>query len=196
MGSGCVETIAVEKIGSMMDLLDRFRTEEDCVEHLYQMKVEDGWTCPRWGCHFCSLLISRRKVQCMRCSHQESVTRGTTMYQTYEPLRKWFVAVYLVAIDKRGVCASSLPRAAREVGVGLLHARPHSSRRRCHILLAVWRYFFQFVTSWSSHSWIRGLYGSSFEGLDMTALGDQVSIPYVTQTMPRKTLSRRKPVPC
>lgn len=93
------------------------------------------------------------------------------MYRTYEPLRKWFVAVYLVAIDKRGVCASSLPRAAREVGVGLLHARPHSSRRRCHILLAVWRYFFQFVTSWSSHSWIRGLYGSSFEGLDMTALG-------------------------
>ena len=54
----------MEKIGSMMDLLDRFRTEEDCVEHLYEMKVENVWTCPRCGCHSCSLLASRRKEPC------------------------------------------------------------------------------------------------------------------------------------
>lgn len=100
----------MDKIGSMMDLLDRFRTEEDCVERLYEMKVEDGWTCPRCGCHSCSLLAKRRKVQSTRCSHQESVTRGTAMYQTHVPLRKWFVAVWLVATDKRGVSALHLSR--------------------------------------------------------------------------------------
>ena len=38
------------------------------------------------------------------------VTKGTAMYRSHIPLQKWFVAIYLVANDKRGVSAWSLAR--------------------------------------------------------------------------------------
>ena len=101
------------RISSIIDLFEEFKTEEDCVRHLYGMRTEGGWECPRCGAHSPSLLPSRRAIQCTRCSHQESVTAGTAMQRTHIGLRKWFLAIYLVANDRRGVSASFLAHELR-----------------------------------------------------------------------------------
>lgn len=36
------EAAKMERVSSMMDLLDRFKTEENCVEYLYEVWGEDG----------------------------------------------------------------------------------------------------------------------------------------------------------
>lgn len=102
-----------EKISSIIDLFERFETEEDCVRHLYELRTADGWTCQKCGANAPSLLLSRRKIQCTRCSRQESVTAGTAMERTHIELRKWFLAIYLVANDKRGVSACFLAHELR-----------------------------------------------------------------------------------
>ena len=102
-----------DKISSIIDLFDRFETEEDCVRYLYSLRTAGGWTCPKCGAPAPSLLLSRRKVQCTRCSHQEAVTRGTAMEGSHIKLRKWFLAIYLVANDKRGVSACFLAHELR-----------------------------------------------------------------------------------
>lgn len=101
------------KTETMIELLDEFKTEEDCVRHLYELRTEGGWTCPKCGRPAPSLLLERRKIQCTACSHQQALTSGTPMYRSHVPLRKWFVAAYLAANDKRGVSACALARELR-----------------------------------------------------------------------------------
>lgn len=98
----------MEKVASVMELLDSYSSEDDCVRALYEVRTEEGWTCPECGCESHRLLLPRRKIQCSRCSHQEAVTAGTPMYRSHVALRGWFLAMYLVANDKRGVSASRL----------------------------------------------------------------------------------------
>lgn len=102
-----------ERISSIIDLFERFGSEEDCIRHVYELRTGDGWTCPKCGAASPSLLMSRRKIQCTRCSHQEAVTKGTAMEGSHIKLRKWFLAIYLVANDKRGVSACFLAHELR-----------------------------------------------------------------------------------
>jgi transposase-like protein len=52
--------------------------------------------------------------ECTTCHRQESATAGTVFHRTRTDLTKWFLAVYLMGRDKRGVSAKFLQR---ELGV-------------------------------------------------------------------------------
>jgi hypothetical protein len=55
-----------------------------------------------------------RVYECAVYHRQESATAGTVFYRTRTDLSKWFLAVYLMGRDKRGVSAKFLQR---ELGV-------------------------------------------------------------------------------
>jgi transposase-like protein len=65
--------------------------------------------------------------QCKRCGHQTTVTAGTVLENSQIPLRKWFLAIYLAAQDKRGVSATLIAKeiAAAYVTVWLIMAIPY-----------------------------------------------------------------------
>lgn len=99
----------------LLDFVTRFGTEEQCIEHLAQLRWPDGYVCPGCGCRSAWRLPSRPRVyECGSCHHQESVTAGTVFHRTRTALPKWFLAAYLMASDKRGVSAKYLQR---ELGV-------------------------------------------------------------------------------
>ena len=100
----------MSEIKTLTEFFDAFATEEDCVRHLYGLRTQTGWTCPRCGAASPSLLLSLRKIQCTRCSCQQALTAHTVMYRSHVGLRKWFLAAYLVASDKRGISACRLAR--------------------------------------------------------------------------------------
>lgn len=103
----------MERIATLTDFFEAFPDEEACVRFLYELRTEGGWACPKCGSASPSLLLGRRKVQCTRCSRQQALTSGTPMHRSHIPLRKWFLAAYLVANDKRGVSACALARELR-----------------------------------------------------------------------------------
>ena len=49
------------------------------------------------------------------CSYEFSVTAGTIMHDSHLPLRKWFVAIYLMCESKKGISALQLQRT---LGIG------------------------------------------------------------------------------
>jgi hypothetical protein len=58
------------------------------------------------------------------CRHQTSVIAGTVMHGTHLPLRKWFLAAYLVATHSNGISSgfnASAPCAALALG----NAKPY-----------------------------------------------------------------------
>ena len=59
--------------------------------------------------------MTRRRWQCAACRYQVSVTAGTVLHNTKQPLTVWFWAAYLVTTDKRGFSALLLQR---QLGLG------------------------------------------------------------------------------
>lgn len=97
----------------------RFSTVEDCHTFLINQRWPDGFVCPICG-HREAWVVHRQDRQgidlyeCKQCRRQTSVTAGTVFHRSKVPLPVWFLAIYLVAIDKRGVAALTL---ARQLGV-------------------------------------------------------------------------------
>jgi len=100
---------------TLLEFNERFPTEETCREYLYTMKWPEGFICPKCkskGEPF--RIVARNVYQCKQCTHQTSVTAGTVMDKTQTPLRKWFLAMYLISMDKGGCSAM---RIKRELGI-------------------------------------------------------------------------------
>lgn len=87
---------------------ERFQTEEQCYEHLKNLRWPDGFVCPKCGHREAYFTKTRKLYQCKNCCHQTSVTALTLFHRTRVPLRKWFWAIYLVGTDKRGCSAKRL----------------------------------------------------------------------------------------
>jgi transposase-like protein len=103
----------------MEEYYNQFGTEEACRAYLFSKRWPAGFVCPKCGhCEYFDVK-SRNKYQCKACNHQTTVTAGTIMEKTRTPLTKWFVAIYLVAEDKRGVSAMALQR---KIGVAYFTA--------------------------------------------------------------------------
>jgi transposase-like protein len=100
---------------TMIDFMEKFDTDEKCREYLYRTQWPDGFVCPKCGAVDEPFQIkSRGLYQCRHCTHQTSVTAGTIFDGTRTPLRKWFLAIYLMGSDKRGCSALRLKR---ELGI-------------------------------------------------------------------------------
>ena len=92
----------------MMEFIEKYGTEEQCREQLFNSRWPNGFVCPKCGHTEYFDIKSRNLYQCKSCNHQASVTAGTIMDKTRTPLKKWFLAIYYMAEDKRGISALSL----------------------------------------------------------------------------------------
>ncbi|MCL6445596.1 MAG: IS1595 family transposase [Alicyclobacillus sp.] len=104
---------------NLAEFMARFADEKACEEHLIKLRWKDGFVCPNCSHTSATLVHAKHRrdadqraplFECTRCHRQTSVTAGTIFHKTKIPLNKWFLAVYLVANDKRGVAATTLSR--------------------------------------------------------------------------------------
>lgn len=75
----------------------QYSTEEACAEAIYQAKWPNGFRCPRCSCSRAYNLHTRRHYQCADCGYQASLTAGTIMENTRTPLKKWFIAMFMIS---------------------------------------------------------------------------------------------------
>ena len=91
-------------------MLDAYGTDEKCRELLERLRWPNGVACPRCGSVGVSDVKKRPVYDCNDCRYQFSVTAGTILHDSHLPLRKWFVAIYLMCESKKGVSALQLKR--------------------------------------------------------------------------------------
>lgn len=95
---------------NLIEFQQRYTTNEACQNHLFLMKWPSGYKCEKCG-HDQYYETSTRKLklyECKQCRYQSTVTVRTVMEKSRTDLPKWFLAVYLVAHDKRGISATML----------------------------------------------------------------------------------------
>ncbi len=93
-----------------MNLIERFQTETDCREFLEALRWPDGVACLRCGSVSISFISTRSVYECNACQYQFTVTTATIMHDSHLPLRKWFMALYLIVDSKKSVSARQMGR--------------------------------------------------------------------------------------
>lgn len=94
----------------LMKLIERFDTDEKCRITLEKLRWPDGVRCIRCGSEKISRNYKRNQFECTPCGYHFSVTAGTIFHDSHLPLRKWFIAIYLISESKKGVSALQLKR--------------------------------------------------------------------------------------
>ena len=95
---------------NLLTLIDDFNTDAKCRELLERLRWPDGVACLRCGSLNISDVTTRDQYDCNDCRYQFSVTVGTIMHDSHLPLRKWFIAIYLMCESKKGISALQLKR--------------------------------------------------------------------------------------
>lgn len=100
---------------SLLQLMEHFPTEADCVKHLETLRWPKGIICPLCGSSRKFHSITRGNLyKCGDCDKSFSVRKGTIFEESRLPLRKWFAAFWLVTSNRKGIASTQL---AREIGV-------------------------------------------------------------------------------
>jgi transposase-like protein len=94
---------------TLLELEQRFSTEEACVEYLASLRWPDGWVCPRCGGAE-AWSIRRHRWLCDHCRYEMSVTAGTIFQDSHLPLTIWFRAMWQISSQKNGISALGLQR--------------------------------------------------------------------------------------
>lgn len=94
----------------LMKLIERFDTDEKCRMTLEKLRWPDGVRCIRCQSEKISRNYKRNQFECDPCGYHFSVTAGTIFHDSHLPLRKWFIATYLICEAKKGVSALQLKR--------------------------------------------------------------------------------------
>lgn len=104
-----------DKPPSLEKFVDTFRDDYACAEYLSNKRWPGGFVCPHCGSRKAWRLETRPWLwQCgggekdPGCRKQTSVIAGTVMQGTHLPLRKWFLAAYLMATHSNGISALQL----------------------------------------------------------------------------------------
>jgi transposase-like protein len=113
------------------EFLARFQSEAVCVDYLVQMKWPNGYRCQRCGCRNVYRTETRRMplFECADCRYQASPIVGTVMEGSSTPLRKWFLALYLISQESLKTNATGLSRIIQvtyKTGWLMLHKIRHA----------------------------------------------------------------------
>jgi hypothetical protein len=94
---------------TLMELEERFSTDQACRDYLFALRWPDGFVCPRCGGRQ-AWPTNRGLWLCGQCRHQASVTAGTIFQDGRLSLTLWFRAMWYVTSQKNGVSALGVQR--------------------------------------------------------------------------------------
>lgn len=97
-------------IMSLWEFMEEFGTEQACKDHLFATRFSHGFLCPKCGHTHGTKIKTRNSMQCSKCDYQLSAICGTVMEDSKLPIKKWYLAMYLVTVGKRGISAKELQK--------------------------------------------------------------------------------------
>lgn len=105
----------LKEYDSLYELLEAFPTEEACIRHLEALRWPRGIICPLCGSSRKIYRVKRgHTYKCADCEKGFSVRKGTIFEESRLPLRKWFMAAWLMGSHRKGIPTTQL---AREIDV-------------------------------------------------------------------------------
>ncbi len=99
-----------EDFDSLIELLDYFDTEEKCRAYFHNRRWSEQIICPHCENEKVYKFSDGKRFKCACCRKIFTVRTGTIFEDSNLPLRKWFIAIYLVTSHKKGISSHQLAR--------------------------------------------------------------------------------------
>ena len=99
---------------TLADFLDHFHDEKTCLEAFTKMRFRNGEYCPHCGHNRIHLFANGKRYRCAKCKQDFTIKTKTVFGESKLPLRKWFIAIYLLSTSGKGISSVQL---AKQVGV-------------------------------------------------------------------------------
>ncbi len=123
----------LQSFKTLEQLTAAFPDEATCVVHFRAIRWANGAFCPYCGGMRIYNFSDGRTHKCGDCRKRFSIKVGTIFEDTKLPLRKWFIAIWLLTSHKKGIASTQL---ARDVGVTqktawfMLHRLRHAAKTK------------------------------------------------------------------
>lgn len=104
----------IAEFKTLADFVDYFCDEETCRKHFTAIRFANGEYCPHCGHTKIYTFSSGKRYRCASCKEDFTIKTGTVFGESKLPLRKWFMAIYLLATSNKGISSVQL---AKQVGV-------------------------------------------------------------------------------
>jgi len=123
----------LQKFDSLFDLFEAFPDEQSCIDHLKAIRWRDGAFCPHCGGTKVYEFSDRKTFKCGDCRQRFSIKVGTIFQDTKLPLRKWFMAIWLITSHKKGIASTQLAddlKITQKTAWFVLHRLRHAARTK------------------------------------------------------------------
>jgi len=102
-----------KRFESLIDFMAHYKDEETCRKFFEQTRFRNGDYCPL--CGFISIYrFDDGRYRCAGCKKDFTIKTKTVFGESKIPLRKWFIAIYLLTTCRKGISSVQL---AKQVGV-------------------------------------------------------------------------------
>jgi transposase-like protein len=118
---------------SLFDLLAAFPDEQSCHDHLREIRWRDGEFCPHCGSNRIYHFSDRKTFKCGDCRERFSIKVGTIFHDTKLPLRKWFMALWMITNHPKGIASTTMAKdlkVTQKTAWFILHRIRHAARTK------------------------------------------------------------------
>lgn len=123
----------IQQFNSLIELFEAFPDEQTCIDHLRAIRWRDGEFCPFCGDNRIYHFSDRKTHKCGACRKRFSIKVGTIFEDTKLPLRKWFMAIWMVTSHKKGIASTQLAKdlkITQKSAWFVLHRLRHAARTK------------------------------------------------------------------
>jgi transposase-like protein len=99
---------------TLTEFTDYFKDEATCLAHFTESRFRDGQSCPHCQHDKIYLCANGKRYHCAKCKQDFTIRTGTVFGESKLPLRKWYMAAYLLLHSSKGISSVQL---AKHVGV-------------------------------------------------------------------------------
>ncbi len=100
---------------NIIDLVNFFNSEEKCHQFLKFILWSNGKKCPCCGSDkITEFKTNFKRNRCQKCEVDFSLRKGTIFDDSKITLQKWFMAIYLIGSNKKGISSVAL---AEQIGI-------------------------------------------------------------------------------
>lgn len=98
------------EVSSLFNLLERFQNQQDCRDYLERIRWNGKPTCPHCTHNSVYKFKDGKLWKCAKCRKQFTVKVGTIFEESNISLRKWFMAIYIISVHKKGIASLQLAK--------------------------------------------------------------------------------------
>jgi transposase-like protein len=133
MAASVRDAVMIQQFDSLMQMMETFSDEQVCIDHLRAIRWKDGAYCPYCNGTKIYHFSDDRTHKCGDCRQRFSIKVGTIFEDTKLPLRKWFIAIWMITSHTKGIASTQLAKdlkITQKSAWFMLHRLRHAARTK------------------------------------------------------------------